>query len=253
MIFYFSGTGNSKHVAECLTDKNLVNIGEANKALEYEYEVGVNASVGVVCPVYYSGIPKPVLDFVDNMKLKGNVTYLYLVLTHGGGPGGAGSMLETRLIKKGYKLDACFDVEMPSNYMIYYDLKKDDVLKARIAKVPEQMESIIKSIDNKEHILPKWSKLDRVLTRSMKFLCEKDMPVKKFYADNECTGCGMCARNCPAGLIKMVDGKPQWTEDKCVRCMACLSCPHVQYGSGTKKRRRYSYNRYAGKQDMTND
>ena len=46
-------------------------------------------AVGLVCPVYYSGIPRIMLEFIRHVKLKGDYEYIYLVLTHGGGPGGA--------------------------------------------------------------------------------------------------------------------------------------------------------------------
>jgi len=71
------------------------------------------------------------------------------------------------------------------------------------------------------------------------------MSVKGFHADEGCTGCGMCENNCPSGLIKMKDGKPVWSENKCVRCMACLKCPHVQFNDKSSERRRYSYEKYS--------
>lgn len=239
MIFYFSGTGNSKYVASCMSDKNLINIGEANKKKEYKYEVGGDESVGFIFPVYYEGVPKPVLEFVRSMELSIEPTYVYCILTHGGGPGGTGTMLVKELSARNLTLHACFDVIMPSNYIMFSDLKPEKVLKERLENAPKLVEKIKTSVDNREHILPNWTALDKLLTASMTFLCEKDMPVKKFYADGKCTGCGMCAKECPAGLIQMKNGRPEWTENKCVRCMSCLKCPHVQYGRGTKNRRRY--------------
>jgi formate hydrogenlyase subunit 6/NADH:ubiquinone oxidoreductase subunit I len=46
-----------------------------------------------------------------------------------------------------------------------------------------------------------------------------------------CISCGMCARDCPAGCITMVErdnGKkyPSWNLDKCTYCAQCAeSCP----------------------------
>ncbi len=36
-----------------------------------------------------------------------------------------------------------------------------------------------------------------------------------------CTGCGECARNCPASALKMVDHRPQLDLAKCIRCFCC--------------------------------
>lgn len=241
MIFYFSGTGNSKYVAESMSDNKLVDISKANIDKNYSYEIEDNEKVGFIFPVYYSGLPKPVLDFVRKVNLPDEVDYLYCVLTHGGGPGGAGTMLERELKKRGYKLKACFDIKMPSNYIMFGDLKSEEEINKRLNEAPKLVEAVKQSVDNKVEILPKWSKIDRILTSSMKILCDRYMPVKKFYADDKCTGCGLCTKNCPSEVIKMVNGKPCWKENKCVRCMACLSCEHVQYGAGTQNRRRYKF------------
>ena len=44
-------------------------------------------------------------------------------------------------------------------------------------------------------------------------------------ADNSCTGCGLCAKECPAGAIPAE--KPSSVDkEKCISCMRCVSvCP----------------------------
>lgn len=244
MIFYFSGTGNSKYVAKSIGDENIVSIGEAVRGDNYIYELENGEPVGMIMPVYYSGIPKTVIDFVKNLVIKGDITYLYCILTHGGGPGAAGSMLKKELEKKGYPFHACFDVEMTSNYIMFSDLREDARIEKELAAAKPVVEDIKKQVDERKCYIPNWTSIDVLLSMSMKPLCNKYMPVKKFYADGKCTGCGVCASNCPSSLIKMIDGRPQWTEDKCVRCMACLQCEHVQYGHSMKNRRRYKFEKY---------
>jgi uncharacterized Fe-S center protein len=44
---------------------------------------------------------------------------------------------------------------------------------------------------------------------------------------SECRGCGICANLCPAGAIKIVNGKAQINLDKCFGCSICqLKCPY---------------------------
>lgn len=41
-----------------------------------------------------------------------------------------------------------------------------------------------------------------------------------------CSGCGECARNCPAKVITMRDGRPYVSLDRCIRCFCCQEvCP----------------------------
>lgn len=45
------------------------------------------------------------------------------------------------------------------------------------------------------------------------------------HVDDNCSGCGLCATQCPMGAITLADGRPQIT-GKCIRCAACVKgCP----------------------------
>ncbi len=44
-----------------------------------------------------------------------------------------------------------------------------------------------------------------------------------FIADDSCTGCGLCARTCPALAVRMKRGRPRWN----LRCLSCNRCVNV--------------------------
>ena len=55
MIFYFSGCGNSRHVAETLAqglNETLVFIPEAARDNQYDYTLADGERLGVVFPIY---------------------------------------------------------------------------------------------------------------------------------------------------------------------------------------------------------
>ncbi|NLO91292.1 MAG: DUF362 domain-containing protein [Elusimicrobia bacterium] len=59
----------------------------------------------------------------------------------------------------------------------------------------------------------------------LKSFCEKAKP-KPVFLHKKCVGCGDCAANCPAKIIKMVDRRPQADLSKCIRCFCCQElCP----------------------------
>ena len=65
---------------------------------------------------------------------------------------------------------------------------------------------------------------------------------KRFWAEDTCIGCGLCAKKCPISAIKLKDRKPEWAKAQCVMCLACLHhCPKfaIQYGKNTKKHGQY--------------
>jgi uncharacterized protein (DUF362 family)/NAD-dependent dihydropyrimidine dehydrogenase PreA subunit len=50
-------------------------------------------------------------------------------------------------------------------------------------------------------------------------------PRPVFHHDT-CIGCGVCARDCPAGVITMVNNRPEVNLDGCIRCFCCQElCP----------------------------
>ncbi len=64
---------------------------------------------------------------------------------------------------------------------------------------------------------------------------------KSFFADEKCTGCGICEKVCSCGSIVVVEGKPKWG-GSCTQCLACLHyCPAkaIQYGETTENKGRY--------------
>ena len=67
MIFYFSGCGNSRHLAETLAEQmndTLVFIPDAARENHYDYSLAEGERLGFVFPIYAWAPPKLVLDFV---------------------------------------------------------------------------------------------------------------------------------------------------------------------------------------------
>ncbi len=43
---------------------------------------------------------------------------------------------------------------------------------------------------------------------------------------SKCIGCGLCAKMCPPGSLKMADGRPRFDYPECIRCCCCQEhCP----------------------------
>lgn len=48
-----------------------------------------------------------------------------------------------------------------------------------------------------------------------------------FFAEEKCSGCGICAQVCLSGRIKLDGKRPVWQKEKpCYNCYACINfCP----------------------------
>ena len=63
-----------------------------------------------------------------------------------------------------------------------------------------------------------------------------------FTVASACVGCSLCERQCPCHVIKVENGKPVWTKDKCTLCLGCVHrCPvnAIAYTEATKNHGQY--------------
>ena len=239
MIYYFSGTGNSKWIAEelaSITGDIALNIMDSSISTLIE-----GRTIGIIFPVYAWGPPEVVLDFVK--KLEGKPSFTFAVSTCGDE---AGFSMEK--LSEVFRLDSMYSITMPNNYLIGSDLESDEVVRSKISKAKESIQSIgsyIKNKESKNHVnkgkFP-WLKSNLINYGFNKVA----RSTKPFYATDKCTSCQICVRNCPTETISLINGKPHWGE-RCFQCTACINlCPEeaIQYGKATLKRKRYYINKY---------
>lgn len=246
MIFYFSGTGNSLYVAQKLSENDgskLIDIAEAIRDENFEYEVKEDEKIGFVFPVYFYGLPTLVAEFADKITLKSDSKpFIYSLITCGGSIGSADKMLRKLLENTNHELSSSFSVLMPSNYTIMYDVPTKEDQKLVLQEAEKEIEEIKNHLELGEkgnfafhgYLFPFTSILYPIYGIYRK--------TKKFHATEDCNNCGLCSEMCPTEVIKIKDGKPTWIEDKCSHCCACINrCPTkaIQYGNSTIKRRRY--------------
>ena len=126
MIFYFSGTGNSKHVAQQLalaTGESCISITDCMSKDECSFSLSKDERVGFVTPVYFWGLPDIVVRFVNKLTLTAlHHNFIYHVLTFGTTTGQAHYMMQELLKKKGLRLDAKYNVRMVDVWTPIFDV-----------------------------------------------------------------------------------------------------------------------------------
>lgn len=241
MIFYFSGTGNSKWVAKNIAERINDKVYDISKLNEIP-EIKKEKQIGLVFPIYAWGIPEPMILFVKKL-IKSNA-FTFGICTCGADAG-----IALKKLSKIYQLDSCYSVIMPSNYIIGEDIEKECIILNKIENAKKEIDKISREIMQKQKIYRvnegKYPKLKSTIVNTgfNKFA----RTTKPFYVDKEkCNGCGLCAKSCPASTITLVDGNPIW-DTKCYQCLRCINyCPQkaIQYGKETEKRGRYNIEKY---------
>ena len=248
MIFYFSGTGNSGYVAQKIaenTDETLISISDCMKRQEFTFTVDDNEPTGFVFPTYFYGVPSIVADFVEKLELKNySEQYIYAIATYGDKCGDLHSQFGRLLSGRGFKLNGGSEVLFPDNYILLLNnLPKEEVQKEMFVEADKHIDKLINLIRDKS--------LPQIKSGVIKFLQTKlSYPIymygrrtKHFYTLDTCNGCRLCEKICPVSIITMNNGKPEWTKERCVQCLACLHrCPNkaIQHKKRTEKRGRYS-------------
>jgi hypothetical protein len=122
LVYSFSGTGNSLAVADGLCrrlgDCEVVPVASA--ATTRGTITPAADRVGIVAPVYFSGLPSRVAEFSRRRGLSA-VRYTFAVMTMGGSGGSAALHQLDRILADGpgwRGLDAGFTVRMPGNNIL---------------------------------------------------------------------------------------------------------------------------------------
>lgn len=250
MIFYFSGTGNSRLIAERLAaelSEKLVFIPEAASRGDFSVELEEGESLGFVFPVYCWAPATPVLEFVERMQLKGRrPEYTYMVTTYGDEAGQTEKVLRKVLGKyPGLKLDAAFGLVMPETYVNFQkmDVDSPDVARAKIRRSLDRIPSIAARIRCRtvcsDVLVGKmaWLKTHLVRRYFYRYLVDDS----KFWHTEDCTVCGICEKVCPLGNIRIMRDGPRWMGE-CVTCDACYhNCPShaIRFGKVTDSKGQY--------------
>lgn len=241
-IYYFSGSGNSQHVAKELQKRipetRLIPIVSL---LDKDVIKTDAETVGFVFPIHGMTVPVPVKKFIKKLDLK-STEYLFAVATRGGTIHNAFTIIDKILKKKGKKLDSYFSINVFPNdpKLKDFEIPTTEQIKEIEIKIQNKLDSIQNIIQNKEVSREIDSEgvtfpynrftnflLEKIIRFAMRYLVEFTGLKDYFYADKKCIGCGTCEKVCPSKKIKMIDKKPVWQKDvKCHFCYACLNfCP----------------------------
>ncbi|MFX0003556.1 MAG: EFR1 family ferrodoxin [Candidatus Hodarchaeota archaeon] len=246
-IYFFTGTGNSliiaRNLIEKLEDAELIPIA---KIWELESIKTESGKVGFIFPLYWSGLPKIVYDFINKLNLT-KTNYIFAIITSAGDINEQPLQQLKKLLKaKGKTLNAGFYITMPSNYIIGYDVDPESRQKELFEKAVNEVESILDIIKFNENNLSKdlfekdVSRSERINRDFRENVYNSD---KAFYVYEQCNGCGTCEDICPVNNIILVKDKPIW-QHRCQQCLACINfCPEkaIQFGEQTIKTQRYHH------------
>ena len=244
MIIYFTGTGNSRYIAQLFAKAlgdQTVNAAELIKSGTYPGFDSEKPYI-FISPVYAWRLPRVFEQWLKQCTFQGS-RKAYFVLTCGDSIGAAGNYVQTLSSKLGFEHMGTAKIVMPENYIAMFSApsreEAEKILSAAVAQADGLCRQVAAEMPfEKGKISFAGHLCSHIVTP---FFYTFSVGAKKFYATDACISCGKCVENCMLNNIQLKDGKPVWGRD-CTHCMACIcKCPTeaIEYGKHTQGLRRY--------------
>ncbi len=244
-LYYYTGTGNSLWAARQLAarldgETELVALRADSPMPERPAE-----RTGLVFPVHMWGLPRRVVEFVNQFSGQPD-SYYFAVAVNAGQVAASLLQLQKLLQQKAMPLQAGFGLLTPSNYILWNGAQPEAKQQELFAQAEQKLD-LIAAVVRKRASLPAeqgpwWQNI--FLSFAYRFAYPKVAALDKdFWTEESCNGCGLCARVCPAGNIRLESGRPVW-QRRCEQCLACIQwCPQqaVQYSQKTAGKLRYHH------------
>ena len=250
MIFYFSGTGNTRWAAQQVaahTDEELRYIPDELREGTLVYDLKEGERLGFCFPTHGWQPPRIVRDFIRKayFHLQPS-TFIFALTTCGDNMGYAMRIFDKDAARKGIHVHAHFAVVMPESNVCFNFLhldtpenerKKIEAAKATIAQYADM-------IDIRQHV-------DRLVKGAIPFTytyifggyyVKHLITDQKFWVDTDaCIHCGRCQKLCPVDDIEGTP--PKWKHNgQCTNCLACYHhCPKHAIHWGKMKRGQYVF------------
>ncbi len=254
-LYYWSGTGNTLKISQWISEladarnisTKVQSIGKANPKEEIIHSK--ENMIGILAPVHGFTAPWPMIKFCISLP-RGNGMRSIVVTNRGGAyPGfylrglsaSTGFIIALLVLIKGYRIRGLISIDMPSNWTAVVPGMNDEHNHRFINRARDKTTAFFEKILIRRHIFSADNLFEftwGIALAPISFLyiiLGRFFLAKLFFANIDCTSCGICKKNCPhhAIIMKGAEKKiPYWTFN-CESCGRCINyCPEKAIEAG---------------------
>ena len=229
IMFYFSGTGNSKYVAELFCQNNNIECHSIEERIDFEKLIKAEDTIAFCYPIYFSRVPKIMREFVAQHlnTLKGKKIIIFCAQFM---MSGDGTRAFAKLFPKNY-IDVIYTEHffMPNNMpdVPLLPIANDNSIKKSLARTKRKMEQVCRNIQDGKIKKRGFSIISRLLglPQSLILPAMERRANRTVSVDSTCTLCGLCVEICPMDNF-LIEDKKITHRHRCTMCYRCINkCP----------------------------
>jgi ferredoxin len=251
VVYYFSGTGNSYHVA-----KRIAYGLQAELRPIVSLHRNETVLADVLCfvfPVYEFKPPRRVSEIIEGLDtVKAN--HVVAIATYGVALHRTLKVFNRTLKRRGLSLARGYGIKSPHNAVGSLACGDEEVRK-RLIQAEKRVNEILQDIESRTAGSIERTSIfeDMTIIKQMRHIFKllfillfRGSSSLAFRVTGDCIACGQCQAICPVENIEFKEGVPVF-KDACVSCFACLQwCPEsaIRLGDYTFKdmaMRRYTH------------
>lgn len=228
-MLYFSGTGNSKYIANMFSEKIGAKCYSIEEKIDFSKVIDEYDTIAFCYPIYGSCVPRIMREFISNHltelhNKKLIILYTQLMFS------GDGARAFTDLLPKGYgEVIYAEHFNMPNNICNFalFPIKNGDDTNKYIKTAQKKMNLVCKNLE--QGIVKKrgFNGFSHLIGKSQSAFWpdieEKNKSSVK--TDGDCTKCGVCIKLCPVENLTLSE-KGIKQNDNCLLCYRCVNaCP----------------------------
>ena len=229
LMLYFSGTGNSKYIANLFAEKTGAKCHSIEENLDFAKLIVGHDKVAFCYPIYGSCVPRIMREFVSAHAAQLNDKKLIIFCTQLMFSGD-GACAFTRLLPNSRdNVVYAEHFNMPNNICNFalFPVKNREQAKKYLLTAEKKMNKVCNNI--KQGIVKKrgfstfsWL-LGKVQSASWPTIEAKN--ISSARVDKDCVRCGICVKLCPVKNLSL-DEKGIKQHDNCIICYRCVNaCP----------------------------
>ena len=229
LMLYFSGTGNSKYIAESFSQKIGASCHSIEEEINFTKLIDEHDTIAFCYPIYGSCVPRIMREFVsqhlEKIQYKKLIVFCTQLMFSGDG-----ARAFNDLLPRGYgEVIYAEHFNMPNNICNFpiFSVKNGDATTKYLHKAEKKMESVCKHL--REGVIKKrgFNSFSKLVGKSQSaFWPEMEEKNKSSVkTDEDCNSCGACVKICPSKNLQL-DEKGIVQNNNCIICYRCVNaCP----------------------------